>query len=300
MTLTQRLRIASRLATFFGMVFTCLGTPLPGLGSPIVVRDARGVVVRLPAAPRRIVSLSPAVTETLFAIGAGDRVVGVTAYCDYPPEAKKRPKIGDYIPSIEKVLAQRPDLVVADAEANGRAVRDMERLPALRSRLFVVRQTSFRELFSAITAIGRVTGHADGAARVVRSVQWTLDAVRRRVARSKERPGVVFMIQMQPLWVVGSDTFMDEMIAAAGGRNLGRSAGKGFRSLSVEQLISLAPDVVVSTHASLDDLKARAGFSSLPAVRHGRVHVIGFEAVRPGPRIGEAVRRLADWFHPGP
>ncbi len=266
--------------------------------TPLSAVDGRDVRVTLPGPPKRIVSLSPAVTETLFAIGAGRRVVGVTKYCDYPAEARRLPKIGDYNTSIEKVMAIHPDLIVADVEANRRAIADLTRQTSLKGKVFALRQRSFAELFSAIGSLGRITGCEPGAVSVVNRIRGTLLAVKQRVQRARTEPRVLFVVQTQPLWVAGGSTFISEMIEAAGGMNIGRKAGSGFRSLGIEQLIALDPEVILTTHASPEELQHRPGWAAVTAVRTRRVYVVGFEAVRPCPRLGEAVRRIAALLHP--
>jgi iron complex transport system substrate-binding protein len=265
---------------------------------PVSARDARGVTVRLQAAPRRIVSLAPAVTEILFAVGAGPRVVGVTAYCDYPPEAKRLPRIGDLNVSIEKVLSRKPDLVIGDVEANRKALASLEGLAPLRDRVFAIRSRNFADIFEAVRSVGQITDTRDQAARTIAAMRRTLAAIRLSLTKNRSLPRTVFLVQEDPLWVAGAGTFVDDMITAAGGQNVGRRAGAGYRALNLERLIALNPQVVLSTGVTLKDLKARAGWQTVDAVRQGRVYVLGYEAVRPGPRLAEAVRIVFRLLHP--
>lgn len=269
-------------------------------GAPIVVTDVRGVSVTLREPPRRIVSLAPAVTEILFAIGAGSNVVGVTAFCDYPEAARRLPKVGDLNVSTEKVLGLKPDLVIGDVEANRKSIALLEHLAPLKGRLFVIAGKDFREIFAAVESVGRITGRAAEAARSVARMKRTLAQIRAQVARSGACPRTVFVVQTEPLWLAGSGTFIDDLITAAGGQNLGRMAGRGYRSFSLERLIALSPDVIVSSDASLRSLRGKAGWNALAAVRAGRVYVLGYDAVRPGPRLAEAVVQLHRWLHPRP
>jgi iron complex transport system substrate-binding protein len=254
--------------------------------------DDRGKTVCLPAPPSRIVSLAPSVTEILFAIGAGSRVVAVTSYCDYPRRATRLPKVGDYSTSVERVVAQRPDIVVAGAAANRTAIRGLERIGSLRGKVFAIEPTNLRELYGAITRVGAVTGCGGGAAAVVARMRRAIDGARASFAKGARRPSVVFLVQLDPLWVAGSGTFMDDMILAAGGRNLGAQVGRGFRALALERLIALDPEVILSTHATVTALRSRAGWSTVSAVRRRRVHVLGYAAVRPGPRLADAVAAI--------
>jgi len=268
------------------------------IGAPVSVIDARGVRVSLRQPPKRIVSLTPGITETLFAIGAGPRVVGVTRYCDYPPQVRSLPKVGDYSTSIEKVVAMKPDLIVADLEANRKAIADLEKLAEVRGKVFVIRATSFSELYASLRKLGQITGCPAGAQKVVSHMQLVINAVKKRVAASRTRPRVLFVVQAQPLWVAGGHTFMDEMIEIAGGSNVGRKAGDGYRSLGLEQLVALDPEVLLSTHATVEELRSRPGWSQVSAVRNKRVHRLGFEAVRPCPRLSDAVVTIYRLLHP--
>jgi len=199
--------------------------------------------------------------------------------------------------SVERVIERRPDLIVADLEANRKAIADLMKVAELRGKLFVVRQSGFADLFRSIASIGTITGCNSGARRVVRGIRSTLDDVRRRVQRLRHRPAVVFVVEVQPLWVAGDKTFIGEMVEAAGGRNAARQMGEGYRSMSVESLMALNPEVILSTHATVDELRTRPGWSRVSAVQKGRVYRLGFEAVRPCPRLGSAVRQLFELLH---
>lgn len=275
-----------------------MAATLAALAQTTRVTDARGVPLVLPAHPRRIVSLSPAITETLFAIGAGPRVVGVTEYCDYPPQVKRLPRIGDFMTSVERVIERHPDLIVADVEANGRAIQALEKVPDLRGKVLAVRQNSFAALYQSIELVGRATGCSERARRVVADLKATLRKVQAERPKGVRPPRVVFVVQVQPVWVAGSDTFIGEMIEAAGGVNIGARAGRGYRTVSIESLVSWRPEVILSTHADLKTLKNRPGWKLMPAIREGRVVQVGYEAVRPSPRLGRAVETLFRQLYP--
>ncbi len=261
-------------------------------GGAISARDARGSVVSLRERPRRIVSLAPAVTEILFAVGAGDSVVGVTAYCDYPDAAKRIPRVGDLNVSAEKVLALKPDLVIADLEANRKAIAALEQIGTLRGRVFVIAGKHFKNIMDAVGLVGTLTGHEALASRTISRMKQTLTEIRQRTQSQRIRPRAVFVVQVAPLWVAGGDTFIDDLITAAGGDNVGRLAGDGYRAFSLERLIVADPDHIVSSDAKPGGLRKRAGWRDMTAVKQGRVHVLGYDAVRPGPRLAEAVAQL--------
>jgi len=265
---------------------------------PVEAVDARGRTVRLPSAPRRIVSLAPATTEMLFAIGAGPRVVGVSRYCDYPPEARSRPKIGDLNTSVERVIALRPDLVVASASANRRAVEQIERLRGERTPVFCVDPNTFEELYAALRALGSVTGSAEGAARVERTMRQKVRRIECAVARVRRRPRVAFLLQTRPVWVAGTGTFIDDLIRMAGGVNVATDAGPGYHPYALEKLVAHRPEALLMRAPDDEQLASRSGWSSMPAVRSGALYSVGDEAVRPGPRLTLALARLARLLHP--
>ncbi len=265
---------------------------------PTTVRDARGVAITLRQPPARIVSLAPAVTEILFAVGAGPNVVGVTTYCDYPPQARRIAKVGDLNVSTEKVLALKPDLIIGDVEANRKSIAALERLAPVRGHIFVIAGKDFRNIFAAVEAVAAITGHRTEGARALGAMKSTLARVKARVERTKVRPRTVFIVQADPLWVAAAGTFVDDLITAAGGQNLGRHAGRGYRSFSLERLIALDPDVIVSSDTTLASLSRKAGWSSMNAVRLKRVYRLGYDAVRPGPRLAQAVEHLHTLLHP--
>jgi iron complex transport system substrate-binding protein len=257
--------------------------------------DSRGRKLVLAAPPRRIVSLSPGTTEMLFALGLQGRIVADTAYCDYPPAARALPKIGDVETSVEKVAAQRPDLVVADAVANRRAIEPLERLHL---PVFTVPQGNLTESLAALEMLGGATGQTAQAAALVRSLRARIDAVRQKAARDRTRPRVIDIVQMEPLMVVGSSNFMDDLIALAGGTNAARDAGQGWAAYSPEKIAADRPDVILAGPSTVQAIRNRGGWSAVPAVRAGRVYSLRAETARPGPRSVDALEELARLLHP--
>ena len=284
-----------------GVVWASAMIALLSLGARaqrVSVADDRGVRVTLPAPPKRIVSLMPANTEILFALGLGGRVVGVTDYCDYPPEARRLPRVGGLTTSLEKVLSLRPDLILASASGNRKAIEALEALPEPRPPVFAVDPKTLPDLYSAVLAIGRLTGRTPQAEAVVRKMRAQAAAVAARVRRARSRPRVLFVLSREPLWVVGSGNFMDEMISAAGGTNVAREVGPGYHPWNLERVVAEQPDAILTTTEGLDRFVGRPGWSSVRAVRRRAVLAVGYAAVRPGPRLVDAIARIADWLHP--
>jgi iron complex transport system substrate-binding protein len=264
--------------------------------SPAVTAlDSRGRKLALATPPRRIVSLSPGTTEMLFALGLQGRIVADTNYCDYPPAAKALPKIGDVETSLEKVVAQQPDLVVADAVANRRAIEPLERLHL---PVFTVPQGNLTESLAALEMLGRATAHTSQSASLVRSLRSRIDDVQQTVGRYKSEPKVLDIVQMEPLMVVGSSNFMDDLISLAGGVNAARNAGSGWAAYSPEKVAADRPDVILAGRSGVDAIRRRSGWASVPAVRNGRVYSLRSETARPGPRSVDALEELARLLHP--
>lgn len=250
--------------------------------------------------PARIVSLSPSTTEVLFALGLGERVVGVSRFCDYPEEAKSRAKVGGLVDlNFEAVLALRPDLVVGAENATQSPVQ--KQLEALGVQTSFPRNESLAEVFSSIRAIGAAAGVAQGADALASSVEAQVLAIKAQ-HEGKPRPRVLFLVGYRPLVVVGPGTFLDTIITYAGGQNA-VTRGPAYPTIDLEGLLALQPEVIID--GSLEeggDLQGRWGsFSQLPAVRDGRVFAAPSQALlRPGPRIAEGLSALASLLHPAP
>lgn len=249
----------------------------------------------------RIVSLTPSTTEALFAIGAGDRMVGRSRYCDYPPEVTKLPQIGGYVdPSYEAILALRPDLVTGARGPAGAALT--ERLEARGITTFFPKTESFAEIDAMILGIGERTGRAAEAKAKVESLDARVIAIEKAVAGAP-RVRVLLVFGLQPLSVAGPSSFADEMIRRAGGINA-VSEGGGYPTLGIERVHSLDPDVVVNAaiaeaHGNERIGKDTPGWAKVRAVVTNRVVSVTDESVlRPGPRIADGLATLAHALHP--
>lgn len=259
-----------------------------------------------PARPvTRIVSLAPSATEMLFALGLGPRVVGVTRYCDRPAEALKLPKVGGFSdPSLEAVMALKPDLVVAvPAEAN-RKVAD--RLVDLGVPVLVVPGTTMDDVFSAIRILGTELKVAGDAEKLTARVKGELDVIAAAV-KGRAAPRVLIVYDHRPLIVGGPGAFADEVIRLSGGRNVVEKGAVPYPTLSMELVAQLAPDVILdASMGGGGDEKARTEavhmfdrFPSIPAVRNTRIHVLpSGTLMRPGVGIADDVRLVARLIHP--
>jgi iron complex transport system substrate-binding protein len=269
---------------FFFLLFTLDGKEAPAASAP----------------PRKIVSLAPSVTETIFALGFGDRLVGVTTYCDYPAEAKKIPKIGDFMnPSLEAVMAKKPDLVIGVTGATD-AVKERE-MKRLGLKVVLLSLSSLEDILRSARAIAGMLGHERIGKELAQEISVQIDEVKKRV-RPAPRRSVLLVVGHQPVIAVGGKNFIDELITLAGGENIAGNAAQPWLNLPDEYIVAKAPQVIIEAGMGSERKKAGKRWSdlkSVPAVRDGRIYSYPSEKIlRPGPRFGEALGDLARLIHP--
>ncbi len=243
---------------------------------------------------RRIVSLVPSVTDLLFAVGAGENVVGVTRYCTHPPEAQSKEKIGDIRVDYEKVAALKPDAVITVRRMTREAAEALERMGLRVEELY---GESFGEIADALRKAGRWTGRAERGEEEARKLLARVRAVEERV-KGKARPTVFFESSYDPIWSVSGNSYVGDMITRAGGRNILEDMAEPWGPVSWEVVLKADPDVILIGHESTANLDARAGWASLKAVRTGRVHIVTKEEFYfPTPRLADGLERAARLFH---
>ena len=249
--------------------------------------------------PERVVSLAPSLTEAIYALGAGDRLVGACAQCDYPEAAQALPRVGGYLaPSVELILAVRPDLVVVvPSPGNREAVRAVERAGV---RVLVLQDRTLADLRAGMRSLGEALDRRAAAERLVADVDAGLEAVRARVA-ARPRQRVLLVVGHRPLVVAGGATLQDELLAIAGGTNLAADAGQAWPSFSIEMVAARAPDVILDAAMGSEE-GGQALFRDLagvPAVEQGRIVPLDPDVIfRAGPRVPEAAAVLATAMHP--
>jgi iron complex transport system substrate-binding protein len=272
-----------------------------GVHAQIRVVDDLRRTVTLARPAERIVSLAPSITECLYALGAGDRVKGVTDYCNYPPEARLKPHVGGMInPSIEAVVGLEPDLVVMSMEGNVRD--DFRRLTSFGTPVFVSNPRTLGGIYTSLRALGALSGRETTADTLIAGLQLRERAIRSAAVQSPP-VHVLLLVSLQPLMCAGSNTFIDELLRAAGGTNLAALARGTYPSYSRENVIADNPQVIVMTS---DLLPGGTGVTSLfpewsavDAVRNNRVFSLDADLVsRPGPRALNALERLFHILHP--
>jgi iron complex transport system substrate-binding protein len=266
------------------------------------VTDMLGRRVRLPERPGRVVSLAPSVTEIAYALGADDRLVGVTDDCNYPPETARKPRTGGfYNPNFEVIVTLRPDLILATS-IEGAREETFRGIESFGVPVYVVRPVDVRSVQESIERIGGLLGRGEEATRMVRAMRAEEAAVRHAVA-GRRAPRVMYVVWGSPLIVPGRDTLITDLIRRAGGDSISGREAAAYPRLSAEEAVARRPEVVVlgqHGQSTIDQrLAAWAHLTLLPAVRQGRIHQIDGDLMhRPGPRIIEALRLLAAMFHP--
>jgi len=240
--------------------------------------------------PKRIVSLTPNNTEILFALGAGSRVVGVTNACDYPPEARNLPKVGDTNINIEKVAALKPDLIVAHKLLNNSAIK---RLRELGFRVIATNPETIAQVECAIKEIGAQVGASTKAAHIAELIQRTFDETKKRYINSQP-VNVLVVVQASPLWAAGPGTFVDEMLMTLNCKNAAGDAKPGFSMFPVETAIAKDPDVIVVTREEDKYFFTKSEiWKHTKAVKNGRVVVVNPDLLfRAGPRLALGLAEL--------
>jgi iron complex transport system substrate-binding protein len=272
------------------LVATALGTTL--LGCKSRKRPTR--------AHDRVVSLSPSTTETMFAIGAGGLLVGRSDHCDYPAEAQSLPSVGGFAsPNLEAVLALRPTIVIGSQSPVGPTLA--EQLEGYGVDTLFPPTKSVAEILAMMHQLGARFGTSDGATRAVRKVERRVEDLKAWAAARPKR-SVVLVFDPRPLFVAGPGSFADELVRLAGGDNAITEGGL-WPTIDEERLVALDPDVIVDATMAPDAggrsrLPERPGWQTLTAVREDRVRRLRSDAaLRPGPRIGQGLRDLAQAIH---
>jgi len=265
-------------------------------------KDALGREISVPAPPKRLIALAPNLTEILYALGLGDRVVGVTNHCNYPAEASLKPKVGSYIHlNVEQIISLSPDLVIGTVDGNERYVLDL--LEQAHIKVFFVNPRNVRQAIEAISTIGVVCGLPDKARQLSGELTLRVNRVVEAV-RDSERPLVFLQINIQPIMTVNRNTVHHDLIHLAGGDNMTADEPVTYPRISLEEVIHRKPEVIVISSMEREGRfeKARQDWlqwTSIPAVQMGRVHLIDSDLIdRPSPRVVDGLEIMAKLLHP--
>jgi iron complex transport system substrate-binding protein len=287
---------------FFILLFFLLLFGMREIGLAVTFSDELGRKVIIAHPPQRIISIAPSVTEILFALDLGERIVGVSSYCNYPPEAKRKERVGGYInPSMEKIVALHPDLVIQTADGDLKTFVD--RLASLGIPIYITNPRSVTEVMDSILRIGEVTSTSKGAQNLVSSMGQKIQDIQRRV-QGQPQPRVLHAMSVDPLISSGKGTFVHDLILLAGGKNVAETARGKHPQLSMEEVMARDPEVILlSAMLSSDSLQEQKKWwqrwREISAVRSGRIYAVEADLIlRPSPRIVKGLKEVARALHP--
>lgn len=266
---------------------------------PIIIKDSYDREVKIEKEPQRIVSLAPNITETVFALERGDRLVGRTEYCDYPAEAAKIESVGTLkTPSIEKIASLKPDLVIASTHFNKDILKKLEELNI--TTVVLYGEENFDGVYETITKIGSILDSEEKALAVIGEMKKKVDMVAKKV-QGKDKPSVYYVVGYgkQGDYTPGGNTFISQLIAMAGGKNAADDI-EGWK-YSLEKLIEKNPELMVcpSDGGFKQGLETTNGYKDLDAVKNGKLYEFDANLVnRQGPRLADGLVELAKIIHP--
>ena len=266
------------------------------------VTDEIGRSVTISTAPRRIVSLAPGITETLYELGLDDNIVGVTSYCNWPPRARQKPRIGGFInPSIEKIVSLKPDLIIATADGNRKdTVNQLDRLGL---SVYVTNPSDTDRILKSILHIGEITDKINVAGKLVEKLQKRLDNIAAQT-QNKKKPRVFFQIGLEPVITAGRGTLISEAIGRAGGINIAGNDAARYPRYSAEGIMAGSPDIILFAPMSNDkEFAAVKSYwqkkAQIPAIKNNKIYLIDTDLIsRASPRIFDAIETMALIFHP--
>ncbi len=263
--------------------------------------DDAGRKIHLAKPPNRIISLAPSVTEMVFAIGAQDRLVGVTEFCNFPPEALAKPKVGYSNPNLESVLALQPDLLLAPKEFLRPDV--LSALDRLKVPVFVMSATTVEDILSHLSTLGRILDRSTAADAVIMTLRQRLAQIKARV-QGLSPVRVLYVLNSQPLITVGPGSFIDQLIRMAGGYNIAAQSDVPYPRFSIETVLKEDPEVLLfpigqSEGISESQQQSWRRWSTITAVKQGRLNQVPADIVnRPGPRVVLALEMIVNILHP--
>lgn len=284
------------------LAFTACRPARPVPAGPVGFSDGLGRRVVLPAPPERIISFAPSLTEMTYALGGQDRLVGVTAWCNHPPQAGNKPKVGDYsAPGWERIVSLKPDLVILVGTERSPMI---DRLKALGIPSAAFRSESVEDVMGEISLLGKILGRTPQADSMAALLRARLDSLRPMVdtIAPGKRPRVFAEISDRPLMTGSDQSFLGQLIALAGGVNIFANLNESYAAVNPELVAGGKPDVILILHpgTSPAEVEKRIGWASIPAVKNGRI-VANFDldlVMRPGPRLAEAALMLHHALYP--
>jgi len=292
------------MLTFRKLTIMLFGLYLLATGSLLASRDVKdeiGRKVHLPDNPQRVVCLAPSLTETVYALGLGTIVVGVTDFTDYPPEAQSKPSVGGLADaSIERIVSLRPDLVLSLGVINREETVD--ELGHLGIPVYVVNPQGLHGILESIQHVGDALNRSGEAQRLLQHLEEQRAAIAVRVAKLP-RPKVLAVIWYDPVITAGSNSYITDVITAAGAQSVTADMAQVWPQISLEEVLRRAPDVVLlvrGVHGGIteEDLRSHAGWDQLKAIHDHHVIYMGERLFHPSPVVFEALEQLAKKLHP--
>lgn len=281
------------------LIALLLGACVPSFDEEgVAIVDDIGRSVNIEGIPQRIVSLAPSNTEILFALGLGDKVVGVTDWCDYPPEALGKEKVGGMHPDIEKIIALEPDLVLATD------FHREEVIPTLEEQGFTVFALALGpypldDVPEKIQKVGKITGKEEEASELVNEMKNKIEEIEELTQEIAERPRVLYLIWHEPIYTVGRKYWIDDMVRIAGGDNIFSQYFEGGAMVEIEWVILLNPEIIIAGDWSFEWAKDEPLLKDTEARINDRVYQSDDDLVhRPGPRLVKGLEWFAHFIHP--
>ncbi|SFQ09386.1 ABC transporter substrate-binding protein [Caldicoprobacter faecalis] len=268
---------------------------------PFKFTDFVGREVTVEKEPQRIVSLAPSITELIYALGAGDRVVGVTTFDNYPPEVQDVPKVGDFNgPNVEAIIAQKPDIIFASSLSGKDQMESLQQSTGI--PVAVLEARNIKQIYESIQLIGKLTGKQEKGQEVIREMQNKIDEIS---GKTKDLPKVkvFYLLDINGNWTAGKGSFIDELIALAGGENIAADADGEWIQYSTEELVKKNPDIIIMGASYADkvkDIKNMVGYRDTNAVKNDKVFVLSNDDLisRPSNRIILVLEEIARILHP--
>ncbi len=260
------------------------------------ITDDLGREVKIPEKIERAVSLAPNLTEIVFAVGAGERLVGRTSYDNFPPEATTIPTIGDTMnPNIENIIALKPQVVLVSTASQIQTFTNT--LDQQNIAYFITNPGDLEGIYKSIQQIGEIFGNGEKAREVVEKLQKRVSEVEAKT-KNMEKPKVFLQISREPLYTIGADSFLTDLIERAGGVSVTKNVPTAYPKLSKETALALDPDIIVLSE-SADNFAPNNAFKDSKAVKNGKVFKINADIIsRPAPRIVDALEQITRDLHP--
>jgi len=263
---------------------------------PLTVKDFAGREVSIESEPMHIVSLAPSITETLYFIGALDKVVGITKWDNYPNNVQEgRTIVGDIEPNIEIIASLKPDLIIG-LKYHLKYIDQLEKI----APVLIVEPQSVEEIYEAVELLGNVTNKEDQAQKAIMEMEEKINSIQEKV-KNKEKPRVLYIVWWDPLITAGNGTFIGELITLGGGENIFADT-QGWPQVSVEEVIARNPEIIIlppSAGITANEL-CDSPFANTDAVKNGRVYTLSSDDIvaRQSPRVVEGLEEIARFLHP--